>query len=144
MLQEAVNIERTLHIHAIDHTERVERHLVPVQHVSSGDDFVERGFAVFGNAVAVVQFFRSVDAKANQEIVLLEESSPVIVKQRAVGLEIVSDTLVRLLVLLFEPDDLLEELQSQQSGFAALPRKHDLVAVLSFDVLLDVGFEDIV
>ena len=75
---------------------------------------------------------------------LFKKGSPLVVKQRAVCLEIIFNALVGLLVLLFELDDLAEELQTQQGWLAALPREHYLVAVLPLDVLSDVGFKNFV
>ena len=49
------DIERTFRINAIDHTERVERYLVPVQHVSGGDELCQTSFAALVNAQAIVQ-----------------------------------------------------------------------------------------
>jgi len=43
-----------------------------------------------------------------------------------------------------ELDDLLEELQPKQSRFPSLPGKHHFLAILSFDVLLDMSFGDFV
>ena len=75
---------------------------------------------------------------------LLEERAPLVVEQRAVGLEIVLDALVGLLVFLLELDHLVEELEPEQRRLATLPGEDHFVAVLAFDVLLDVGLENFV
>ena len=74
----------------------------------------------------------------------MEEGSPFLVKQSTIGLEVVFDALIRLLVFLFELNDLFEELQSEKGRLAALPGKHDLCAVLSFNILFDVFFQNLV
>ena len=74
----------------------------------------------------------------------LEKGAPFVVEQCAVGLQIVLDALAGLLVLLFQFDDFVEELEPEQRRFAALPGEDDFVAVLAFDVLADVGLEDLV
>src|ERR1035441_2700539 len=75
---------------------------------------------------------------------LLEERSPLLVQQRTVGLQIVLDALVRPLVFLLQFYHFVEELQPQQRGLSALPRKNYFFALLAFDVLLDVRFENFV
>src|SRR5664280_1560981 len=65
-------------------------------------------------------------------------------RQHAVGLQIVFDVLAWPLVLLFELDHPAEEVQAQHRGLTALPGEDNLIPVLSFDVLLDVRFEDLV
>ncbi len=144
ILEEAVYIERPLGVHPIDDAEYVEGHAMAMQHLRRGEYFVEGRLAVLGHAIAVMQFLGAVDAEANEETVFLEEQSPLVVEQRAVGLEIVLDALVRLLVLLFELDHFVEELKSEQGRFASLPGEDNFIAVLAFYVLLDVGFENLV
>jgi hypothetical protein len=75
---------------------------------------------------------------------LLEKCAPLVVEERAVGLKIVLDALAGLFVFLFQLDYFLKKLQAQQGGLAALPGKDDFAAILSFDVLADVGFQDFV
>jgi hypothetical protein len=60
-----------------------------------------------------------VDAQADEESVLFKKGPLLVVKQCAVRLEIIFDTLVRLLVLWLELDDLVEELRFEQSRLAA-------------------------
>src|SRR5271166_4848552 len=48
------------------------------------------------------------------------------------------------LVFLFQCHHLFKEAHAQQGRLATLPRKHDFVAALAFDVLADVGFENLV
>ena len=56
----------------------------------------------------------------------------------------VFDALSRLLVLLFQRYDLRKKLQPEQSRLAALPAENDRLAILSFDVLTDVGFQNLI
>src|ERR1700712_4055229 len=71
--------------------------------------------------VGVVDFARTIDAKANQEIVLLEKGAPVIVEKDAVGLEGVLDSLLWPAVLFDDFDGAPEEVELHQRRFAALP-----------------------
>src|SRR5208337_18220 len=117
---------------------------MPMQHLRRSKHLVKRGLAVFRYAKAVVQFQRSINAEADEKAMFLEEQAPLVVEQRPVRLEIVLDSLPRLLVLLLKFNHLLEELQPEQARFATLPGKDHLIAVLPLDVLLDVGFENLV
>ena len=144
IFQETINIERTLRIDAIDHTQRIERDAMPVQHLCCGEDLVEGRLAVLGYAIVIVQFLGTVNAQANKESVLLKKGAPFVVKQRAVRLEIIFNTLPWLLVLPFELDDLVEKLQPQQGRLTALPGEDHLASVLPLDVLSDMGLKDLV
>ncbi len=75
---------------------------------------------------------------------LLEERAPFVIEERAVGLQIVFDSLVGLLVFLLQLDDLAEKVQSQEGWFTALPGKDHFAAVLPLDVLADMSLEDFV
>ena len=68
-----------------------------------------------------MQLLRAIDAQANQKLVIAQKRVPVVIQERAVGLQIVLDVQARTLIFLFECDDLLEELDAQQRRLAALP-----------------------
>ena len=87
--QEAVDVERELRVLAVDHAQRVEGHTVLLQQPRRGHHLGVRGRAALGNAVQVVQPLRPVAAEADEELVLLQEGRPVLVEQRAVGLQVV-------------------------------------------------------
>jgi hypothetical protein len=54
------------------------------------------------------------------------------------------DALVGTLIFLFQRNHFLEEAHSQECRLASLPGKHDFVAGLAFDVLPNVGFQNLV
>ena len=83
--------------------------------------FVECRLTAFVYAVAVMQLLRAIDAQANQKLVIAQKRVPVVIQERAVGLQIVLDVQTRTLIFLFECDHLLEELDAQQRRLAALP-----------------------
>ena len=89
-----------------------------------------------------MQLLRAVDAQSDEELVLAQKRVPLVIQQRTVGLQVVLDVQTRALIFLFECDYLLEELDTQQRRLAALPRKHDFVATLRFNVLANVRFEN--
>lgn len=144
VLQKSVNIERALGIDPVDDAPSIKGNAVAMQQLHRGENFGEDGLAVFADAVGVVQFRGAVDAEPDQEVVLLEKDSPVVVEQDSVGLQVVLDPLTGLLVSLFRFDDSCEEVKTEPCGLATLPGEDDLLAVLPLDVLANMGFQDLV
>src|SRR5208337_784161 len=122
--------------------EDVDVDVVRAQAVPAADHVVEAAFALLVDAVRVVQLARPVDAQADQVVVLLEESGPLVVDERAVGLHRVQDApMVRLAVLVGQRDRTLVEVQSAQHWLAALPGDIDLRTGRRRHQLSDVGLQ---
>jgi len=66
---------------------------------------------VLGDPAVIVNLARTVDAQADEKSVLLEKPGPVVVEQRAVGLQVIFDPLPWLGMLRLQRDHLLEELE---------------------------------
>ena len=115
--------------------------MVLVKEIDCCHDPSKRGFVSFAVAIQIVQFGWAVDRKTDQELVLRQEGTPLIIKQDAVGLQVVFNALTGFLVTLLQFDHALEKLDSQQGRLAALPGKYDRVARLRLDVLPDVQFQ---
>ena len=105
---------------------------------------VERSLAALVDAIGVVQLARAVDAQADEELVRLEEGAPLVVEQRAVGLDRVRRPAVRALVAFDVLDRALEEVEAHQRRLAALPGDDDLRPRLRLEQLADVGLEQLV
>jgi hypothetical protein len=112
-----MDVERPRRIEAVHAGQRIERDAEPLQHLRRRIDGVERRRAALGDPVAVVNFARAVDGQAHQEAVLVQEARPVLVEQRAIGLQVVFDPLPGLGMLLLQRHHLVEELEA---GPAAL------------------------
>jgi len=93
----------------------------PLQRLGRGVHLVKRRLAAFGDPVLVVDFLWSVDRQADEEAVLLQKLRPVLVEQRAVGLQVVLDPLAGLRMLLLQRNDLAEEVETEQRRLATLP-----------------------
>ena len=117
---------------------------MPLQQPGRRHHLVVRGRAAFRHPVTIMQVFGAITAQSHEKVVLLEEHSPLLGQQCAVGLQIILDPLMGFLVFRFQRDDLAEEVHPQQRRFAALPTEHHLVARLRLDVLPDVFFEQFV
>ena len=124
--------------------QRVEADAVLLQHLRRGEHLVERWFRVLGDPAVIVNLARTVDAQADEEPLLLEKPGPVVIEQRAVGLQVVLDPLTGPGMLLLQRDHLLEETESEQRRLAALPREDDFVGGDAVDVVLDEALEDVV
>jgi hypothetical protein len=68
---------------------------VLLENIPAPDRGIEAAFTVFSDSVCVMQFVRSINAQAYKIIVTLEKRRPLVVDQRAVGLDRVLDALVR-------------------------------------------------
>src|SRR5579872_1475695 len=71
--------------------------------------------------VRVVELARAVDAQAYQKIVLLEEGTPLVIEQDAVGLKGVFHDLFRSAVLFDKFDRTAEEIELHERRLASLP-----------------------
>ena len=100
--------------------------------------------AAFIDAVEIVHILRTVQADAEQEVVLGEELAPVVIEGDGVGLQGVGDAHAWALVLLLVAHRLAEKVQAHQRRLAALPSEVDLIDLLRLDVLADVFLEQAV
>ena len=142
--QEAIDVERPRRVVAIDARQRVERHAEPLEHLRRGIHGVERRRAALGDAVLVVDLLRAVDGEPHEEAVLLQEPRPVLVEQRAVGLQVVLDPLSGFRVFPLQRDDLSKELEAEQRRLAALPREDQFIGGHACDVVSDEALQDLV
>ena len=98
----------------------------------------------FVHTVEIMQVFCSVHTQSDQELMLLEKSTPVIVQQGPVGLHGIDDRGARFLVFLQQFHAPSEEIQSHERRLAALPGHLDLRDVLRIDQLPDISFQQFV
>ena len=124
--------------------ERVERHGEPPEHLRRRIHCVERRGATLGDAALVVDFLGTVDGKAHEEAMLLQEARPFLVEQRAVGLQVVFDSLSGLRVFLLQRHDLAEEVEPHQGRLAALPREDDFFGRHARDVVAHEALQHLV
>jgi len=131
--QEAVDLERTVAVDAIDGCEDVELDAVLLQEREPAHHLVERSLAALVDAIGVVKLARPVDAQPDEKVVLFVELAPLVGQQRTVGLHGVLERHARLLVLLLESDRAAEEIHAHDRRLAALPRHRDLVRPVALD-----------
>ena len=94
-----------------------------------------------------MQFTRAVDAQADQEIVGLEKGGPLLVQERAVGLQGVADDAPGGRVFFLQRHRAAEEIEPYQGGLATLPAEPDLRRArrdLRRDIVAHIGLKDVV
>src|SRR5208283_4915477 len=91
--QKAVNLERRVRVGAVHGGQRIEVDLVTPQSFDAAHHAIKSGLAAFVHAVGIVQFARTVNGNAYQELIFKEEFRPRVVQQDAVGLEGVGNLL---------------------------------------------------
>ena len=139
--EEAIDLERMVRIGGVDRAEDIDVDLVLAQAVPAAHHVVEAALVPLVDAVGIVQMPRTVDADADEVVVLLEECRPFVVDQRAVGLNGVQHALMRLAVLVRQLDGAAKEVQAAQHRLAALPRDVHLGTGGGLHQLPDVGLQ---
>ena len=124
--QEPVHPATLVAVRRVQRGQHVPLHAVALEHIKSADHAIEGRLAALAHAVGVVNLPRAVDRDPDEELVLLQKRSPLVIEQRTVRLQRVQDPLPRLRVLLLQLDRAAEELQAHDRRLATLPRDHDL------------------
>jgi hypothetical protein len=105
----------------------------------------EAALTALVDAVSVVDLSWAVDRQADQEVVLGEERSPLVVEQGAVGLDRVGDLLARLLQRFGQFHRPAEKTQPHHRRLAPLPGHHDFRgARVRLYQLPQVGFQQVI
>jgi hypothetical protein len=102
------------------------------------------GLLVFGDAVLVMNFLRTVQAQPDSKALFCQEAAPVLIEESAVCLHTVGDALFGGLMLALKRYDLAKVFQPQDRRFSPMPGEVDHWAGGSIDVLDNVLFKDIV
>ena len=131
-------------IHGMHRAENISVHIMLLQQVPPAPHLVEASLSAFIDPVGVVHFSRSIQAQADEEVVLFEERAPVVVKQRAVGLQGVGHPLARPFVFINQFNRALEEIQAHQAWFSSLPGHTDLSGLLGCQQLFYIRLKHLI
>jgi hypothetical protein len=93
--EEAVDLASVVGVGGVDRRQGVPLDPGFLKEGEPTHDLVERTRAALVDAVGVVELLRAVDREPDQEVVLFEEGGPLVVEQRAVGLDGVVGALAR-------------------------------------------------
>ena len=125
---------------AVDGGHGVEFDAVPSEPLHGGRHPCEGGAPALVAAAAVVDRRGAVERDAYQEAVVAQERAPVVVQQRAVGLQCVFDAFAAGMALL-QRHGPAKEVEPGERRLAAVPDERYRVDPVAFDVLADVALE---
>jgi len=137
--EEPVDVYWMVSILSVDRTEDVELHLVFLEQPCSTLDPVKGSVATLIFPVEVVQLLRTVHAEADQEFILVEKLTPLLVEENTVGLEGVFDLSAGLLIFFLKLHGAPEEFEPHESRLAPLPGDGDRGDLMGFEKLPDIG-----
>ena len=143
LLQKPVDLKWIVSVMTLDDRQRVESNVVFLQIGKALYHPIEGRLTTLVHPVPVVQRARAVDGKPDQKVVLRKEGTPRIIKVYPVGLESILD-FPAVCVFFLECNDLSEVFHPQQRRLTPLPGKADDRRVLRFNVLPNIGLQDIV
>ena len=130
-------------IPAVHHRHRVPFHTMLLQQFDASHDLLERRLSAGRMAVAVVEGLWTVDGDAHEEIVFAEETAPLVVEQRAIGLDAVGDG-ASAAVDALQLQSAAIEVDGAQERFAPMPGEQHLRHGLGFHVLADELLQELV
>src|SRR5579871_4222766 len=139
--EKAINVPAMLFVGGVDRAEDVKVDIMIAQGPPTLHHQIEGALPAPVATIRVMQFARPVHAQADQEVVLLEECAPIVVKQQPIGLESVLHDLPRAAVLRDQFDGTLEEGKLHQRRLAALPRYCYVGRAVRLEQLADVGIK---
>ena len=89
LLEEMVELQRLLDIDVVDHGHGVPLHPMAHQRADAAHDLTVRTALLHGMAIGIVNIFWTIYGHAHQDVVLLEETRPLVGDERTVGLKAV-------------------------------------------------------
>ena len=131
-----IDIERVVGIEVVDDTHHVPLHAVLLQQLYATHHLVEGGLSATRTAVFIVKLLGAVDGEADEPVVLVEELTPLVGEQGAVGLEAVVN-LSSAGVAALQLQHFLVEAERAHQRLATVPGEKHLRLCLRFDILLD-------
>ena len=142
--QKAIHLEWLPGIASVHGRERAEGHAVLLQQPGCSEGLIEGRFALFGEAIGVVQLARTIETQPDEELVLGKEGTPFVIEQSPVGLDVVGDTTAGRRMLSLQLNDLAKKRKAQNRRLTAMPSENDLLNILSIHVLDNEAFKGVV
>ena len=144
LLEEPVNLDGMLGILCMHHTQYIARDSVLPQELIPTHRLLVGGVLALGDAILIVHFLGTVQAKPNNKTLGLQKVTPLFIEESTVGLHTVGDALVRGLMLALQRRNLAKVVQPQDGRFPAMPGKVDHRTGGSGNVLYNVLLQDVV
>ncbi len=142
--EKTINLQRVAGIGGVNGAQDIVFHLMFAQDFPAAHDLVKTTRSPLVHPVGIVDLLGPVDAEPNEEIILFEESTPLIVQLGAIGLHGMADPLARPFVLIHIFDRKFKKVQPHQGRFTALPGHGHLGSLVRFQQLPDIGFQQFI
>ncbi len=144
LLEESVDLGGVPDIMRIHHTKDIAIDTVLLQESITTHRLLVGGLVVLGDAVAVMQFLWTVQAKPNSKALFCKKAAPFLIEEGSVGLHTVGDAPAGGLMLALKRYNLAKIVQPKDGWFTTMPGKADYRIGGSVDVLDNVLLQDVV
>jgi hypothetical protein len=142
--EEPVEVERMIGVFRVDRAEDVEFHAILLKKPGSLQDPAKGPMASPVFPIQIMKLLGTIEAQADQKVVLMKELAPLVIKEDAVGLEGVFDACAGLLVPFLKLDRSPEEIEPHEGRLSALPRYRHLRDLVGFEKLPNIGLVDFI
>ena len=139
-LEKAIEFQRVIHVVVIDDCHRIVFHAMLFHQFDSLHHFIEGRKSLFVAAIFVMKLLRAVYRNSHEEVVLFEETAPVVVQQCPVCLDAVI-YLASVAVLALQLQCFPVETDRTHQRFTTVPGKENLRHRLTFQIFLDEFFQ---
>jgi len=144
LFEEPVNLGGVLDVLCMHHAQDIARDSVLPQEFVPTHRLLVGWILGLGNAVPIVHFLRTVQAKPHGKALCRQEAAPLLIEEGTVGLHTVGDAPVRGLMLALQRHNLAKVVQPQDGRFHTMPGKAYHRTGGSVDVLDNVLLQDAV
>jgi len=144
LLEEAVNLDGIQDVLGVHDAKEIARDMVLAQALIPAHCLPVSRLCALGDAVPIVHFLWAIETEPYAEALSGQETAPIVIKERPVGLYSVRDVLARGLVLALQLDNLAKVVQPQNGRFTPVPGEVDHRTGGSLNVLDNVRLEDVV
>ena len=125
---------------SIDDGQRVEVDVVVPEDGDALHHAVECRALLFVYAIGVVEVRRSINADANEKLIVSQKAPPGVIEERSIRLKRILN-LLTVRVFCLQADNIFKVANTKKRGLPTLPGKLHFVSRLCLDVLLDIQLE---
>ena len=81
---------------------------------------IKSWFSIFGVAIAIMDFFRSINGKPDQKVIFLKKLTPCLIDQISICLKCIIHADTMFVILLFKFNDFFKKINSTKRRFSSL------------------------
>ena len=139
-----VDLEPMIRVCCVHRTEDIGRHIVTLQQLPRCLYAFVGGSSLLIDTIGVVHRWRAVERQTYQHVFRCEKLTPLVVEQRAIGLQREFKDSLRAGDLLGFGHKAAVKIDAHQCGFAALKRDRDFASAVCLDELGQIGRDEII